>query len=399
MKQPFCFAPWLGISLRQDGSWKPCGAYSGSLGKIDESNALEKQSLLDLKKNLLDYQPPKECSVCLLEEASGRKSKRLKITDHVKRKKLFESDAEMDSNQLRHLELAFSNRCNFTCAMCSGEYSSSWRELTKKTERERGVSFEKEIEDFQLSDSQVESLLDQSKHIKSLQVLGGEPLYEKQFYRFLKRLAKINPDCDVCVATNGSLLSESFIENLNEFRSGSLDLSIDGTHQIYEYVRGFSFERLEKKLELLSKLKRGILVSVFFSPSLYNFYDLPRFLVWGRNLELKYSHLKFCFRFDQIVGSPEELSCLLAPLKWRREVSEKIEKQMMENGWDNQDLKHFIRYLNQSLPENRVLVQKAIGKIQFFNEIRKLDLWEMVPEMRDWKNSTLPRLQADFVHQ
>lgn len=217
MNRPFCYAPWLGVSLRQDGEWKPCGAFQESLGRIDHTAVVDSDSLRQLKEQLLAHTPPSGCSLCLLEESQGRYSKRLKIQEHVKRKSLFATPEALQSAKPIHLELAFSNRCNFTCTMCSAEYSSSWRNMVDEYAQSVDQTKSSAEPVFQISNEQRQNLLELSKSIQTLQVLGGEPLYDQQFHKYLAELANINPNCDVCIATNGSLLTANFLEKLNQF--------------------------------------------------------------------------------------------------------------------------------------------------------------------------------------
>jgi MoaA/NifB/PqqE/SkfB family radical SAM enzyme len=386
MSTPLCIAPWIGMSVRHDGSVRPCCAFQKEVGNLNENKLSEiflGEEMESLRQSMLSQKAPSGCEFCFKEESEGRISKRIKVKDHAERKNIHLdfSPLNKDPKHLFHLDLAFSNRCNLTCAMCSSEYSTSWKKFESKYESQTGEKKSLHKRDFLASREQMEEFLAVSKNIQTLQVLGGEPLLEPLFEEYLIRLAEINPNCQISIATNGSHLSEKWIHIFNRFVGGSIDLSIDGTEKTYEYIRGYPFSNLESKLEHLSLLKRKITVYIFFTTSLYNFPNIPKFLFWISEIEKKFKHLKFRPLFEQIVSAPPPLSCKLAPIEIRINVANEIRMVQKTLNISNPSLDHLVEYLMNPTPLNSQYFRISISTAEFYNQIRGFKIWDISPEL------------------
>lgn len=62
--------------------------------------------------------------------------------------------------------------------------------------------------------------------IKKLRFTGGEPLIRKGFFDIISGIARIHPDTDLCVTTNGTLL-DSHIADLKKYNVKKLNISLD----------------------------------------------------------------------------------------------------------------------------------------------------------------------------
>lgn len=72
--------------------------------------------------------------------------------------------------------------------------------------------------------------------IKNLIIAGGEPLLCKEIYIILEALYIHN--AKYTIITNGTLINEEFIYYYKRYGGTEITLSIDGTKEIHDYIRG-----------------------------------------------------------------------------------------------------------------------------------------------------------------
>jgi len=141
------------------------------------------------------------------------------------------------SNFPLSMEFQLDNICNLECIMCSGEYSSGIRKHREKGEKYLSPYDDKFIE-------QLEQFI---PHLKHAAFTGGEPFLINIYYKLWDRIKVLNPDCNIYISTNGTVLNEkvkSYLERL----SFNLTISIDSLDkERYEAIRKNA--TLEKTLE------------------------------------------------------------------------------------------------------------------------------------------------------
>ena len=112
-----------------------------------------------------------------------------------------------------------SNNCNLACQICDSNASST---IAKKM----GVS------DSYLT---LEIDLDINPDTKKIVLAGGEPFLIKKFVRMLESVQ--DPDCEITVITNGTIISDGLIAQLNRFKSVLISVSVDGIGELNEQLR------------------------------------------------------------------------------------------------------------------------------------------------------------------
>lgn len=135
---------------------------------------------------------------------------------------------------LEKLCIELTDYCNLNCEMC---YRKTWTQGTGHM-------------NFKVLDS----LLDQIEACDSMKeiVLGGigEPTCHPRFAETLERLKAY----EVCVTTNGTTLGKGMSETLARFAK-QIVVSIDGTAEQFQSIRGFSYETLIRNLKDLQALR------------------------------------------------------------------------------------------------------------------------------------------------
>jgi MoaA/NifB/PqqE/SkfB family radical SAM enzyme len=118
------------------------------------------------------------------------------------------------------MEFELTNTCNLECTMCTGLLSSSIRANREKLPKLRspyGAKFVSELEDF-------------IPYLHEARFNGGEPFLIKIYYDIWERIIKINPNCKIVVATNGTILTDKVKSVLNR-GNFHLNISIDSLNE------------------------------------------------------------------------------------------------------------------------------------------------------------------------
>lgn len=108
------------------------------------------------------------------------------------------------------------NACNLECIMCNGELSSRirrYRELRAPMQQAYGDGFVEELEDF-------------IPYLEGTTFYGGEPFLMRLYYRIWEKMINLNPDCEITIQTNATLLPDqalSVLERGNVHIGISLD--------------------------------------------------------------------------------------------------------------------------------------------------------------------------------
>jgi sulfatase maturation enzyme AslB (radical SAM superfamily) len=144
------------------------------------------------------------------------------------------------TNSFRKLHVLVTNRCNFTCGMCTiirGDKHS-------------------------LSEQQVRSLIEDADQLgfDECEISGGEPYYLAYFRRILEDYAG-NTRMTLKICTNAFHLDETLISSLAGRRHLLFQVSLDGTGAVHDAIRVQSrydaFTRSDRNIRLLAQADRA----------------------------------------------------------------------------------------------------------------------------------------------
>jgi len=160
----------------------------------------------------------------------------------------------------------FSNLCNFKCRTCGDMLSSSWESEQKQHDMVdwhnpknnwMRTDIRSSIQQFQ--DSVVEAEFAaavESHRVEEIYWVGGEPLMYEQHWRYMPRIIELGdgPKLYARYNTNLSRIQyrglDLYRDILAHVRDWQICASIDGTHQIGEYIRtGLDFEQFCRNFE------------------------------------------------------------------------------------------------------------------------------------------------------
>jgi hypothetical protein len=218
--------------------------------------------------------PGNGCEYCKNVEDSNGMSDRVMtlMRNHVVDKvppELFENPAETSVTPTI-LEIYFNNTCNLSCVYCNPKLSSQWNQEINKFGPIKidNLSIDKFISNHDNYDKMVLDLWtyltenDRYKVIRQFQILGGEPLIQKELDQCISFWeTHPNPSLTINIISNLMLPYDRFVEKMSRFEKMvnshtiytlSLTASLDCLGPEQEYARyGINLDVCLKNFEYL----------------------------------------------------------------------------------------------------------------------------------------------------
>lgn len=253
--ESFCVLPWYG----QEIDWSNHSTHCCLLPRT--------YNIKKIKSDMLQGIKPAECQKCWNLEQQGLLSDRkLKNSalDFWSKKDLqtIMQESTTDTDQTRMLKLITSYTCNAACVTCSSDSSSLWNTVERRIDKTipiRKYSF--------VDIEQIKTQID-FKNLKTLSLISGEPLLEKNNFLILQHLIDVgNTDIFVSIVTNGSTrLSHQQVEMFSKFPNLNFCLSIDGCGPVFEYLRWpLTWDKVVENIDQYRELTKNISVSYTIS--------------------------------------------------------------------------------------------------------------------------------------
>jgi hypothetical protein len=220
----------------------------------------------DRQRMLQGLWPESGCEYCSNIEKAGGLSDRLR---HVNIPDLYPPELDVDPASLvvtpTIVEVFFNNTCNLGCLYCGPQLSSVIQQEHKKF-----GAFEKSGVKILPGHTRYKDLVplfwewfpEGFTKLKRFHVLGGEPFYQKDFFKLLDYIEKNpNPDCEFNIITNLMVPTELLKQTVDKFKNllskralKRIDItcSLDCWGAEQEYVRwGLDLEVWERNFEYL----------------------------------------------------------------------------------------------------------------------------------------------------
>ena len=217
--------------------------------------------------------PQGGCQYCEHIEAQGGMSDRLY---HLKEKNLSPPELEHDLEALhvtpRILEVFINNACNLACVYCDESNSSRIMKENQKfghavpgesVNLKRIIPIVPKTTEYALLLDKFFQYLDKNyQHLRKLNVLGGEPFYQKEFNTLVDFIVKNkNQDLNLTIVSNlmvSPAVLESFVDKMKyalthrQLQRVDITASIDCFGPESEYVRyGLDLDHWMKNFEYL----------------------------------------------------------------------------------------------------------------------------------------------------
>jgi organic radical activating enzyme len=368
-----CIQPFNNIYNAPGKSYSPCcwgGLFNYSPDEVlplshftgDEMNRIRKEMLNGEKTEFLE----KFCSKCWQKEKEYGHSPRL---DEIVSKSFtdnFNEDGVLGKCNQRFLKISlniFGNQCNLQCYECLPHNSSSRISVMKKLDpqwsdpknfphfNDKEYDLKKTRQE-QFNDV-VNNLVDNADKIRTISVVGGEPMLMKSHFHLLDRLIECGHSKEISLnyCSNMTVTKLSNMKKyFDNFKSTFLQWSVDSIGERNTWLRYPTNweETLLNVFEIKTYLRSNLLgiIESTITPtilSITSFKDTYNWLLENELISIKNKHVN-------VVSRPEFLRPHHLPQNLKEEISEDILKiskyrynQLMETG-DEQMFKKAIEY-------------------------------------------------------
>ena len=306
---PTCIVPWTSITLSANGDIKPCCKFTSdkklaleagktdlppthsSGGPLPHMNIYEGHTLQDawegmepLRQAMLNKEKPPNCVDCWKNEKTAGTSRRQWMLEKIKKRpNEYKVKAPME---LKHMDLNFGNTCNLKCRMCGSWGSTHWfkedkilQEINPKFTRNLGDATPRTIDP-----SLYKNMEDKLSQMERIDFKGGEPLMQEGMYEVLQMLVNNGSASDVELGyvTNGTKTPDRLKELWPYFKRVTLNISIEATGKLYQYIRGSNVQTIEQLEQNLKWYDQFDNIKGHFSVaiSIYNIFDLQNLADW-----------------------------------------------------------------------------------------------------------------------
>ena len=372
MSNTTCILPFVHLYSEPKGEMKPCCIASGfdeplDLKTLTIEEAFNSPQMKGLRKDMLEGKKNKVCDVCYKKEELNNHSPRTDFNkNYLWKMPEVGEDYSVDS-QFQHVDIRFSNLCNFKCRMCNHDFSSNWYDDYDKL---RPGHTKGRTKVMKVSDTIVEDLIPHLKNIKSFYFAGGEPLIMPEHYKVLKYLYDTMPVIEqhwgnfrplsIHYNTNLSVITydeNSLVELWKGFDRVFLSISCDGIGEVGEYQRiGFLHDRFITNLKIIQKYfiskspydgGFGLQYNFQYTTTIYNAYHIFDFIKFMKENDFIKSseHIDFYYAW-----SPYEVSLNNLPDYEKIRLVEFLEngiKELTEQKTID-ELRDLIKFINSS---------------------------------------------------
>lgn len=285
----FCMIPWIHLHGYPDGKAYPCclGEMGHPVGNLKESTMQEiwnGPAYKEMRKNMLENKPCKECTKCYEQERAGffsmRNSTNKNFGQHIGIVDQTQADGTFPDFKLRYYDIRFSNFCNMRCRTCGSIFSSRWYDEEVKLYGPREhpkLSYAGRTENDMWG-----QLQEHIPYLDQVYFAGGEPLIMEEHYRLLTELVRQERfDVRLIYNTNFSetrLKDKDVFEYWKLFKSVGVGASLDDCGMRGEYIRkGTKWNEIVENRRKMLEVCPNVDFYVSATVSIYNILHVTDF--------------------------------------------------------------------------------------------------------------------------
>jgi MoaA/NifB/PqqE/SkfB family radical SAM enzyme len=231
-----CTLPWIGVFVNPNGTIKNCAIVTEALGNIHNTpieEILTGTTNVTIKTDMLNHVRHTRCNACYKVENLSDNSFQTHSSSNrswykkygIKNLDLYDSP---DNFKLKILDLRWRNTCNLACVYCGPDLSSKWADELNNT-------------DYTINENILEKnkkyIFDQIDTIDHVYLAGGEPLLIKENLELLNLLADRNPNVEIRINTNLSVVDNKIFKKLLTFKNVKWTVSVEAADNEYNYIR------------------------------------------------------------------------------------------------------------------------------------------------------------------
>lgn len=324
----FCSMAWTHQFMDPTGRIKPCCRFEEIHRPLENhfdfqslKDVFEGEWMDDVRRKMLNGQKVDGCSRCYQEQDAGKKSLRQRYNENTELP--IDQMLDLDSPNIKWIELAISNNCNLACRMCDSRYSMKWFDEEKES-----FGFTRNTK--KVSKMEIENIFPFIPHLQHIKFTGGEPLITPDHWILIEKLIQERDCRDIFLnySTNCTVAPQpKWIEAWNQFKFVEFAMSFDScAKEETEYIRWpAKYEKIEETTKAFLRLgeKENYKIILRSTISILNVWSLPETLEWWMNnspankpLIMNPTHLTH----------PMILSLTTLPKKIKNRISEKFKK-------------------------------------------------------------------------
>jgi len=455
-----CMAKWYQVTIHlQNGHTHSChhpGTHLVPLEELKENpSALHNTKLKKvLREMMVTGERPKECDYCWRIEDVGERSDRvyksadswarpyIPLVEEAQKNKTLLDFANTNVNPT-YLEVVFDYTCNFKCAYCAPNISSTWMEEIEQHGPYLTSPYFNDLRTLEKQGQMPIPRREENPYVEAFwkwwpslipglhtfRITGGEPLLSKNTFRVMDDIITNNPNPNLHFAINSNMcvpqkIINEFVIKLNQARNNVQKVTIYTSIDTFipkhnEYIRfGMVHDDYCRNIEkLLDSIEQEITLSFMVTINNLSVYGTRKLVEWIYGLKEKYKgkhRLMVDFPFLRHpeflcidVNAQEAVHELEKALEFVREKSvsemtkawEKEEKDRYAFNWKNyaffddfavQRLGRVIEFVKDKLinpnPKLNILMEDFALYIDEYDYRRKVKFNETFPQMASFYN-------------
>jgi len=268
-----CMAPWYSLRINHNGEYSYC-----DFTNLRESSDLlpsewfsQGPSAVKIRSELQQGVNGHGCNRCYTQEHDNLISYRFRRNQQAAiyqgiyfKESLNQSPAMARMSQTKlvntgpaFLHVSLNNVCNLACRMCSAGSSTKLANLLVKSQILPKST--KILQDWTRDPNRwndfCNNLVLNNHSLVCLHFMGGEPLVNDKFFEILQRCVdQGRTNFHVTFVTNGTIWDDSHMQLLSNFKSASIEVSIENFHPSNNYIRiGSDYEQIKSNIESMIK--------------------------------------------------------------------------------------------------------------------------------------------------
>lgn len=403
--ETFCMLPWVHLHAFPDGRAYPCCLADywhpvGDLRKNTMKEVWNQDAYKEIRKNMLEDKPCKECTKCYEREKHGffsmRNDSNRNYGHHIAEVDNTLEDGTHLDFRIRYWDVRFSNLCNFRCRSCGPIFSSNWFNDHVKLYGKAPDVLKRPMERVEYTTGSEDTMLAQMEehipHIEQVYFAGGEPLIMKEHYYLLEKLIEYGKtDVRIQYNTNFSEMrykDKHVFDYWKHFSNISVGASLDASGARAELLRkGADWKQTVENRTLM--MKEVPHVDFYLSPT-----------VSSMNILHVLDFHKEWTELGLIKAKDFNVNILQGPEWYRVDIfPERIKKEIIEPAY----LKHLewlrpqdnlqratsgfegvLKFMNSS--DRSYDWDKFKKEIYLLDKLRKESYWDTFSEMKEFKN-------------
>lgn len=390
-EEQFCLLPWTSLEVGVSGNFAPCCKFQPYYGakendhslkaqKIDFEQAWLSKAASSVRYDFASGKKPEQCNRCWDEEKAGIRSMRKAEFEYFPLKDLRtpEQLAKIESPLI--LDLKLGSACNLKCRICDPYHSTLWwNEYQEDQSMPRQDWFEKH-ENF-MTDANWTILRKWLPNLRRLMIFGGEPLFQKDFFKVLDLCEEMDSakHLSFLINTNSTIFDKRFADRFDKFEHIEIHHSIDDIGNRFEYQRHPA--NWKKTLDVLQRYSDAktdnCRLVLYCTVSTFNVYYLPEYLKWAKenlpnhNIVLNLVHFPSRFNISNL------------PSKAKSAIAQRLKFINLKNSnlLYEENIRSIIDFMSKPWDEKEF--NSGILEIKRADKFRRESFQQTFPEMHE----------------